>query len=300
MNFAHPQGFQWADRQDGSGLDLASIARILRENWKLILTAVSACLILALIVTLLTKPLYRTWVTLEVNPPKVEVIEGENARQGETVSGWDFIITQVGLLQSRTLAERVAQDLNLAANRDIAPADVDPATRLKIATSVVAGGLKVTPPEEGQLIRFSYTSESPQLAAQIANGFADGFIESSLQRRYDASNYARDFLKKQIAATKAELEKTEKALVAYAQAEGIIDMGSGEAGSSTTDATSLQGSSLNALNAALAAATARRIEAEGSYRQAQLAGSSSEVQASTTGLRSARAAVQAEYQDKLT
>lgn len=300
-NFSHPQGFQWADRPEEGGLDLASIVRILRENWKLIAASVAAGLVLAVIVTLLMKPLYRSYVTLEVNPPKVEVIEGENSSQGsEAVRGWDLIMTQVGLLRSRTLAERVAQDLNLAANKAIAPADADPATRLKVATNLVAEGIEVTPPKEGQLIRFSYTAESPQLAAQIANGIADGFIESSLQRRYDASNYAREFLQKQITATKAELEKTEKALVAYAQAEGIINMGSGEAGSTTTDASSLQGSSLNALNAALAAATARRIEAEGAYRQAQLAGSSSEVQASTSGLRSNRAAVQAEYQDKLT
>lgn len=56
-NFSHPQGFHWVDREEEGGLDLASIVRILRENWKLIAASVAAGLVLAIIVTLLMKPL---------------------------------------------------------------------------------------------------------------------------------------------------------------------------------------------------------------------------------------------------
>ena len=68
-------------------------------------------------------------------------------------------------------------------------------------------------PEEGQLIKFSYVSQSAELAARVANGIADGFIDSSLQRRYDASAYARRFLQQQIAKTRTDLEKSERQLV---------------------------------------------------------------------------------------
>ena len=44
--------------------------------------------------------------------------------------------------------------------------------------AMVQGGLKVIPPEEGNLIKFSYDSTSPQLAALVANGVADSFINT--------------------------------------------------------------------------------------------------------------------------
>ena len=294
------QGLHLEDRGDGGGLDLQSLLRILHENRKLILAAAISGLIGGLVITLLTPKMYRADVTLEVNAPKVEILNEKDGGEAPTSTSWDFIATQVGLLRSRTLAERVAQDLNLASDPAIVGTGGDPASRLRAATGLVAGGLSAEMPEDGQLIRYSFVSTNPQLAAKVANGIADGFINSSLQRRFDASNYARNFLLQQITKTRAELEKSERQLVAYAQAQGIINTSSGEAGSTTTDASSLQGGSMIALNGALAEATARRVMAEGAYRQARLAGGSSEVNASTSGLRTSKAALEADYQDKLT
>ncbi len=294
------QGLHLENRESGGGLDLQALIRILNENRKLIIAAAIAGLIGGLIITLLTPKMYRADVTLEVNPPKVEILTEKDGGDGPTSNSWDFIATQVGLLRSRTLAERVAQDLSLASDPAIVGKGGDPASRLRAATGVVAGGLTAEMPEDGQLIRYSYVSANPELAAKVANGIADGFINSSLQRRYDASNYARNFLLQQINKTRGELEKSERQLVVYAQAQGIINTGSGEAGSTTTDASSLQGGSLIALNSALAEATARRVMAEGAYRQANLAGGSSEVNQSTAGLRSAKATLESDYQDKLT
>ena len=299
--FAPPQpGFRWAGQEQAEqGLDLTTIVRIIKEWRWLILGAGALGLLAAIILSLMTTPLYRAWVTLEVNPPTVEILD-EKQREVASASTWDFIATQVGLLSSRSLAERVAQDLNLAANEEFAGSGGDAATRLDIAAAKVAGGLEVVPPEEGQLIRFSYVSESPQLAATIANGIAEGFIDASLQRRFDASAHARDFLQKQIAKTRSDLERSERQQVAYAQAQGIINTSTGEDGQPSSDVGSLQGASLVSLNEALAEATARRVQAEGAYRQAQLASGSAEVVDSTQGLRQSRASVEAEYQEKRT
>ena len=123
---------------------------------------------------------------------------------------FDFVATQVGLLESRAVSERTAQDLNLANNPDVVSQDVDASLRLRAATNVVQSGLKVPAPEEGQLIKFTYDSTSPPLAALVANGIADSFINSSLQRRYEASAYARNFLERQIAKTRGDLERSER------------------------------------------------------------------------------------------
>ncbi len=280
-------------------LDLPSLLRIIREWRWLILAAAVVGVAGAIIITMLTTPLYRSVVTLEVNPPQVQVLDKENA-DGSSLQTWDFIATQVGLLQSRAVAERTAQDLNLVANPAVAGSTGQVPERLARATSAVAGGLSVTMPEEGTLIRYSYTSTDPQLASTIANGVADSFINAGLQRRFESSAYARQFLERQIGKTRGDLEKSEQALARYAQAEGIISLGgSGQGGSGSPEAgSSLQGDSLSAINAALAQATARRVAAEGAYRAAEASGPGSAVTTSTSGLRNARAQLEAEYSEK--
>jgi capsular exopolysaccharide synthesis family protein len=284
-------------------LDFATLIRIV-HHWRwLILGAVALGLAAAIIVTLLTTPIYRSWVTLEANPPTVSVSDEQSReREASTINSYDFVSTQVGLLSSQSVAQRTAQELNLANNPDFVAQEGDASSRLKAATSKIVQGLKVIRPQDGQLIKFSFDSASPQLAASVANGVADSFINSALQRRYEASAYARNFLERQIAKTRGDLEKSERSLVAYAQAQGIINTATETASGtpSSSDANSLQGESLIALNKALADATARRVAAEGAYRQAMATGPTSEVTASTQALRQQRATLQGDYQQKRT
>src|SRR4029453_4121933 len=257
------QGLHWQDReQHDRSLDFASLVRILHEyRWLIGGTSVLG-IVFAVLVTLMTTPMYRADVTLEVNAPSVEILNEKQRDNAQAASTWDLIATQAGLLSSRSLAERVAQDLNLAANPDFVGSAGDAASRLRAAAGRIQSGLNGVVPEEGQLIKFSYVSESPVLAAGIGDGVGDGLINSTLQGRYDASAYARKFLQQQIAKTRTDLEKSERELVAYAQAEGIINTSAGESGQPPSDASSLQGESLIALNQALAQATAPPVQAE--------------------------------------
>jgi capsular exopolysaccharide synthesis family protein len=284
-------------------LDFPTLLRII-HHWRwLVLGALGVGLAGAILISLLTTPVYRAWVTLEANPPSVAVSDEQTRQQDSQASNtFDFIATQVGLLGSRAVAERTAQELNLANNPDVVAQDSDGSTRLRSATSVVQGGLKVVAPEQGQLIKFSFDSTSPQLAALVANGVADSFINTSLQRRYEASAYARNFLERQINKTRGDLERSEREVVAYAQQQGIITTGSGSPDGklSSGDTNSLQGESLVQLNSALAAATARRVSAEGAYREALGTGPTSEVNNSVLPLRQELARLEGEYQQKRT
>jgi polysaccharide biosynthesis transport protein len=286
-------------------LDFTALLRIV-QHWRwLILGALAIGVAGAVIVTLLTAPVYRASVTLEANPPTVEVTDEQSRERAATAEDpYSFVVTQVGLLSSETVAQRTAQELNLGNNPEVVPQTGDASTRLKIAAGKVRSGLKVIPPQEGNLIKFTYDSTSPQVAAMVANGIADSFINSTLQRRYEASAYARNFLERQIGKTRSDLESSERALVAYAQREGIINTATAAAddksGGGTSDAGSLQGDSLVALNSALATATARRVAAEGAYRSALGTGPTSDVTTSTQLLRQQRASLAAEYEQKRT
>ena len=283
-------------------LDLPTLMRIVYQWRYLIAGAVGLGIVAAIVVTLLMRPMYRAWVTLEANPPTFAVTDDQSHEQQEMAGGdtMDFVTTQVGLLRSDSVAERAAQELNLANIPDVVPQNLEASKRLEAATSMIVQNLKVVPPVGGELIRFSYDSPSPQIAAGVANAVAESFINTAIQRRYESSAYARNFLERQIGKTRSDLERSERALVAYAQRQGIIDTSASQGQQGGGDASSLQGESLVKLNAALAEATARRVAAEGAYRQSLTTGPTSDVTQSTLALRQQLAQLEGEYQQKRT
>ena len=284
--------------------NLAMLWHVLWEWRWLILGAIGAGIAGGVIVTLLTTPTYRSTVLVELNPPVVEVMRDEQRGQLPQ-NDRSFLATQYGLLQSRALAERVAQDLNLAANDAMIPNEEMPReARQRYVVNTLLKNLSVIPTRDSRLVQIAFTSDDPQLAVRIANGFAESFISTSLERRYQASSYARDFLQRQIGIVRQELENSERQLVAYAQQQGIINTGSGSGGTGTagagqTDAGTPTSDSLVALNRELSEATARRIAAEQRYRQSQSATNTAEVGERTAELRNQLATARAEYQDKL-
>ncbi len=300
-DIALPQN--WAQQSYGTApagdLNLATIWRIISEWRWLILGAVAVALAGAVVITFLTTPLYRATASLEINPPTVRIMdESKGGFQGGGGNDREFLATQYGLLASRSLAQRVAQELNLPGNEQFVAPGGDRASRLKAATGKLMSGFQVQPVPGSRLVKISYTSESAPLAAQITNSFADNFINANLERRYEASSYARQFLERQIGKVKGELEKTERQLVAYAQRQGLISTSPGNEKGGGSDTSSLEGATLLQLNSALAAAQTRRITAEQRFRQASRLNAGN-VTSSTAGLRQQRAGLEAEYQEKL-
>jgi succinoglycan biosynthesis transport protein ExoP len=305
---ALPQG--WAPQPAGGGLlpgdlNLATLWRVISEWRWLILGAVAVGLAGAVVITFLTTPLYRSSATLEINPPQIEAVDQSKVSNVGN-SYFDqraYMATQIGLLESNNLAERVAQDLNLVSNSSVVSGSGDRSARLKSAAARVHGGFAAKPVQESRLIELSYISPSPTLAAQVVNSYADNFIQSNLERRYESTAYARHFLEKQIAATKTELENSERQLVAYAEAQHIITLGNSGGdqtkGGGNGEGTSLQSASLAALNSALADATTKRIAAQEAYESAVHAGPTSDINESTSALRNQRATLEAQYQQNL-
>jgi succinoglycan biosynthesis transport protein ExoP len=282
----------------GRELSVGLLWRIAIEWRWLILAAIGTGIAAAVLVTLLTPLKYRSTASIELNPPQVEVMTGEDSKSGRSASSGDisFVGTQIGLLGSRALAERVAQDLNLASNPLIVGQGTDRAANTAIAAGVVQAGTKVKLQPQSQLVNISFASRDPQLAARVVNGITDAYIATNLERRYQSSSYARDFLQRQIVNTRRDLERSERQLTAYAQQQRLISTGNGD---QAGDTNSLTGNTLVALNAALAATQARRIAAEQRYREASLGGATTESSVNAAPLRSQIAALDAEYQQKL-
>ena len=95
-------------------IDLLAYWRMLVKRRWLIVAIIALVVAIALVRTLLTPPTFRATVVMQIDSESMQVmqVQGITPMQG----GWDpdFNQTQYELLQSRSLAERVAEDLHLA------------------------------------------------------------------------------------------------------------------------------------------------------------------------------------------
>lgn len=284
-----------------SGFDINDILRTIMK-WRWLIAGISlACVLAAIILSLIITPTYRGQVTIEVNREPTRVVEAGSDVQTNEGSDVDFLATQVGKLQSRSLSERVARTLNLGNNPAIVPQEGRRAGREQAAIGTLQANFAVKPVRNTRLLNLLFDSPSPETAARVANGYADNFIEANLESRYEQNSYARKFLQRRLEEMKAALEKSERAAVDYASRQGIIQLGGGGGPSSGSNETSLDAASLVQLNGALSEARNARIGAEQRYRQAQGNRSVSEVLANSTvqGLTAQRAQLEAQYQQKL-
>ncbi len=308
----------WADESETAPiLDLAVYWRLVRKHRFLILGCFLGVLAIGAALTLLMTPIYTATATLQINREADRVFNSESVRPSESlVQGEEFFQTQYGLLRSRSLAERVVESLGLASSDASLKAmgvEPPPATgsaaaqasrRRAAALGTVRGGLSISPVRGSRLVAVGYDHPDPEVAARIANGFAENFIQANLDRKFESSSYAREFLEERIAQTKDRLESAERQLVAYAANHQIINISEpNEDGSVGGSSQSLTSNNLVALNSALGEARAARVAAEERWRSARTSALMTlpEVLQNPTiqRLTEQRAVLDASYQQKL-
>lgn len=297
------------------GFDLGQYWRLLLKYRLVIAGAFAVALTVGAAITLIMTPIYSASTTIQIDREAARVLNVADVAPRESmIQGEEFFQTQYGLLRSRTLAERVIDSLGLATSDAFLeqmgeePPTVEDRSRgamlqlRRVAVlKAVQDNMSVGPIRGSRLVAVTFESPDPQLSARVTNAFAENFIQSNLERKFESSAYARQFLEERLAQTKAKLEDSERALVAYSADYQIINLR--EAGEDTGESQSLAASNLATLNASLAAATATRLAAEAKWRQARSApvGSLVQVLESPTAQRltEERAKLNAEYEQKL-
>lgn len=261
-------------------LDLRQIVAIVRANLVAISLILVAALALAVIVTLVQTPRYTAETTLQINDQSAQILgKQDDLSQDPAIAASDterFLQTQVDILKSRALAERVAQKLRLTGNPLFfegmglrpPPADTEKRVIEELTITAIEEGRDVTLPRNSRLATVSFTSTRPELSARIANTMASEFIQSNLQRRFDSSAYARDFISGQLTEARAKLERSERELNAYARDAGLIrERPSGAPTDQRGGGGSVTTANLLEINSAANQAETARIAAEQRYRQ---------------------------------
>lgn len=268
-----------AEANYGEQIDLLAYWAILRGRWRVLVGTALATVFATLIFTLLATPSYRAGTTLQIERDTIKVMAFEGVEPSESPLDRDFYQTQYELLKSRSLARRVIEDLKLLSNpvyeKYVESADEEAESRSgsgqvpgalrrqlreEAVVEPVLEALSIEPVRNSRLVRVNFDSPDPLMAAKIANAYATAFISSNLERRFQASSYAKKYLEERLAQLKDRLEDSERQLVAFSEQEQIVSIGE--------DKPSLDAQSLSDLNSALAGAQGARMKAEALWRQA--------------------------------
>jgi len=278
---------------------------LLRRNIWLVAAIVAIAIAAAVVLTMLQTPRYTAMSTVEINEQAEDVLGAELETDRNANSSWDidlFLNTQLEILRSRALAERVVRRLNLAANERFFTAMQAPdvagsqQARFNTAVGLVEANFTASLPRDTRIAELSFTSTDPNISADVANAYAAEFIQSNLQRKFDSSAYARSFVAEQLEEARVQLEGSERELNAYARQAGLIRTRD-PSNEDAEAAGSVTASSLMQLNESANNAQAARIEAEARWNseRAQPLFASQTVLASPTvqALMAKRADVQA-------
>lgn len=297
-----------AARERDSGA-LQQYFRIFTKRKWLIAGIIFGAFLIGLFLTLLATPKYTASTEIEISRTTDKITGVQDVKQDAQVQDQEFYQTQYGLLRSNSLAERVVQALRLQDDpkfletmgvkrkSDSELASQSRAERIRAAAAMLLSRVDIAPVRGSSLVEINFTSASPELSAKVANSWADSFIQSNLERRFESTAYARKFLEDRLAQLRQRLEESERQAVAYSAQQGLVSVSSPSIdGSADEKPRLLVADNLARLNAELASATAARIVAQSNAAN-QSGGASSQAlnSQSLASLRSRRAELAADY-----
>ena len=261
-------------------LDIGALLRaVWRYKWGVAGLALSIALIAALVVYGI-EPVYRASATLEMETDNANLVGIEEIYELAGGGQREYITTQMEILRSRDVAERVVRTLRLHEHpvfqpkpptwwqridfRALLPArEQSPplqlsaeeleARRIDAVTGAVMAATGVQPAPNSRLATVSFESTSPALAAQVANGLVIEFINRDLQNRLSGTVQATGWLEERLGALRRELSVAEQALQDFRVREGLVDV---------EGRTSLGSNELTLLNTRLEEARRTRIAAQ--------------------------------------
>lgn len=266
-----PYGRDFAEQDQGFN-PLKLLFYVVQYRW-LIAMMMAAGLVAGAVVTMMQTPKYQATAQLEVLVPSAKVFQDiEVVSENSDIRAFQ---TAREKLKSRALAQRVVFQLGLSEKPDFLFPTPDfsisnifyrafritksplieektPEQREAIAIKRVLDNLTVNLVTNTSLLSITFLDQKPKYASDVANQVAQSYIDQRVDQTSETSDLARQFIQEQVSQVKQKLQKSEEELVAYARDAGITVTG---------DAKSLIGSNIEALNAALQAATQERFEA---------------------------------------
>src|ERR1700681_2056427 len=233
------------DWENGEAVDVRHYWTIINPHkWSIIGLAVAVGLLTTLVVFAMT-PIYRAAATLLIESQAANVVSIAEVYGLDTRSQ-EYLATQIAIIGGRPIAEAVVDGLGLVEQPEFRPqhqptlinfdwrswlpfgmqkkASPSPQNERERTVDAYLGKLSIEPVRETQLVRVQFDSADPNLAARVADAHAKAYIDSTLNRRADATKSAAEWLTSRVDSLRKDLQASEASLQAYREQEQIVDV----------------------------------------------------------------------------
>jgi polysaccharide biosynthesis transport protein len=197
-------------------LDSRYYGGLLWRNRVLLAAAALGGLALAILAAEVQTPRYRARTLLQVAPPAPTSMNVADALMmtGNPIRDRQFFNTQLSVLYSRALSERVIERLKLA--------DQPPFKGSSDPGGLLVRHLDVEPVPETFVIELRVSHTDPKEAALWANTLADVYIDHSIEGQVEAAKRAYDWVSARLAETQRTMQDAQDKLLKSYQAQEMF------------------------------------------------------------------------------
>jgi chain length determinant protein EpsF len=203
-------------------MSLQQFFLILRAHYRVAISVFLLTVVATALVSLLMPKQYTATSALVIDVKSPDQISGQ-VLQG--MMSPTYMATQIDIINSDRVAKEAAQLLDLAQDKEL-QAQWKSATKgdgdfLNWISTRIQKKLDVKPSRESNVIYVQYTSDDRAKAAQLANAFAEAYVNVNLELRLAPAKQYAAFFEDQAKTAKAKLESAQKTLSNYQQKHGI-------------------------------------------------------------------------------
>lgn len=195
---------------------------ILRARWWIVAAVLATVVVLTAVISLLLPRQYSATAAVIVDAQGADPVNG--IPQPATMLP-SYLATQVDIIQSDRVAERVIRLTGMGASPTIA-AQWREATKGRGSLSAwlaiaLRRNLDVRPSRESNVINISFTGVDPRFSALIANAFADSYVATNLDLRVEPAKQYASFFDQRVQQLRKNLETAQAKLTDFQRKNNI-------------------------------------------------------------------------------
>lgn len=197
---------------------------ILRARKWIIFGVLLLTVIATTIVSLLLPKTYTATTSLVIDSKSKDPFTGQ-LLPSQMFPG--YMATQIDVIKSTNVAEKVIRDLDLASSPGIQEQFMEATdgkgTIEQWLSKLLLKSLDVEFSRESNVIDISFDGTDPQFSAILANAFAKAYIEASQELRLVPAKQTAEWFDKQITQLRKNLDQAQQKLTAYQREKGIVE-----------------------------------------------------------------------------
>ncbi len=197
-----------------SNLTLRDYWEVLKRRRNVFATAFAIIVLLALVVTFASKPLYRATTTIIVEPDTREI--SNFSPSAPLDYSREFYETQYEIMRCNTVIQRVFNACGL---------DKDPAfSGRRDPLEAFRRRISVSPAPNSRIVRLSVEHRDRPTAIRLADTLARVYIEYNTEHRQTASRSAFEWLTTQITQLKEKVETSQKSMLQFKTQDDAVSV----------------------------------------------------------------------------